>query len=160
MVYKGSTNWLPGRDNNLNIFMLLSCTDPQCNKANLFFIDFEYEVITNNNPTRAYFWPAVNKRPTLLWPRYFLTRPKEILLTWSEKSWKIWHFRGNFPNPNQRWLTQTDPSNKKLTQPRLKTRTHHYPITNNHKFEEDSINNTNAIEKTFKMNLLAQRDSL
>jgi len=28
-------------------------------------------------------------------------------------------FRGNFPNPypNQRWLTQPDPSNKNLTRP-------------------------------------------
>jgi len=30
------------------------------------------------DPTRAYFWPAVNKRPTQLWPWYFLTRPDEI----------------------------------------------------------------------------------
>jgi len=30
------------------------------------------------DPTRAYFWPAVNKRPTRLWPGYFLTRPEEI----------------------------------------------------------------------------------
>jgi len=28
------------------------------------------------DPTWAYFWPAVNKRPTHLWPGNFLTRPK------------------------------------------------------------------------------------
>jgi len=28
------------------------------------------------DPTRAYFWPAVNKRPTCLWPGYFPTRPE------------------------------------------------------------------------------------
>jgi len=32
-----------------------------------------------SDPIRAYFWPAVNKRPTSLWPSYFLTQPKEIL---------------------------------------------------------------------------------
>jgi len=31
--------------------------------------------------TWAYFWPAVNKRPTCLWHGYFLTQPKEIFLT-------------------------------------------------------------------------------
>jgi len=30
------------------------------------------------NPTWAYCWPAVNKRPTWLWPAHFLTRPDEI----------------------------------------------------------------------------------
>jgi len=39
--------------------------------------------------TQAYFWPAVNKRPTRLWPGYFLTF---------------------FPNPNQRWLTWPNPT--------------------------------------------------
>jgi len=30
------------------------------------------------DPTRAYFWPTVNKRPTRLWPGYFPTRPEAI----------------------------------------------------------------------------------
>jgi len=30
------------------------------------------------NPTRTYFWPAVIKRLTWLWPGYFLTRPDDI----------------------------------------------------------------------------------
>jgi len=30
------------------------------------------------DPTWAYFWPAVNKRPTRLWPGYFPTRPEAI----------------------------------------------------------------------------------
>jgi len=53
-------------------------------------------------------FPAVNKRPTRLWPRYFLIRPYEIFLTQSAKNWKIWLFKVNFPmhKPKQRWLTQ------------------------------------------------------
>jgi len=58
------------------------------------------------DPTRAYFWPAVNKRATCLWPRYFLIRPKDIFFTLREKLEKLDIFRGNFPNPNHRWLTQ------------------------------------------------------
>jgi len=49
-------------------------------------------------PTRAYFWLAVNKRPTCLWPRYFLTRGENIE--------KFDVFRRNFPNPNHIQLTQ------------------------------------------------------
>jgi len=58
------------------------------------------------DPTWAYFWPAVNKRPTSLWPKYFLTRHKEIFFDRKGKNWKIWCFRGKFPNtnPNQEWL--------------------------------------------------------
>jgi len=26
------------------------------------------------DPTRAYFWPAVNKKPTRLWPECYLTQ--------------------------------------------------------------------------------------
>jgi len=32
------------------------------------------------DPTRTYFWPAVNKRQTPLWPEYFSTRPDDIFL--------------------------------------------------------------------------------
>jgi len=54
------------------------------------------------DPTRAYFWPAVNKRPTWLWPGYFPTRPEAIFFD---------VFRGNFPNsnPNHKWLTRLEP---------------------------------------------------
>jgi len=31
-----------------------------------------------SNPTQAYFWPAVNKRPNRHWTGYFLTQPEEI----------------------------------------------------------------------------------
>jgi len=67
-------------------------------------------------PTRAYFWPVVNKGLIWLWPWYFLTRPFEIFLTPSEKSWKFDIFRRNFPNPNpnHRWLTRPSPSYKKI----------------------------------------------
>jgi len=55
------------------------------------------------DPTRAYFWPAVKKRLTRLWPtpmRFFLIR--------RGKNWKIWDLWGNFPNPNQIWLTRPE----------------------------------------------------
>jgi len=60
------------------------------------------------DPTGAYFWPKVNKRPTRLWPGYFLTRPEEIFLTPREKNWKIWHFYGKFSKfkPKPFWLTR------------------------------------------------------
>jgi len=64
-------------------------------------------------PTRAYFWPAVNKRPTRLWPlsNFFWPEGKKI------ENFDI--FRGNFPNsnPNHKWLTRPNPSHKKLTRP-------------------------------------------
>jgi len=58
--------------------------------------------------TSAYFWPAVNKRLTHLWPRYFLSHPRRFFLTRSEKNEKFGIFKGNFPkpNPNQRKLTR------------------------------------------------------
>jgi len=72
------------------------------------------------DPDRAYFWLAVNKRPTCLWP-------KEIFWSEGEKMEKIGTLRRNFLNadPNQRWLTQPDPSNKKLIQS-------HHPWPNGH----------------------------
>jgi len=39
--------------------------------------------------TWAYFWPAVNKGPNSLWPRYFLTQPVEIFLIRREKIEKL-----------------------------------------------------------------------
>jgi len=65
------------------------------------------------DPARTYFWPAVNKRPTRLWPEYFLTRPDDIFFLPKGLNIEIFDiFRGNFPNPypNQRWLTQPDPT--------------------------------------------------
>jgi len=37
-----------------------------------------YFVEMGPDPTRAYFWPTVNKRPTRLWLEYFLTWPEDI----------------------------------------------------------------------------------
>jgi len=37
------------------------------------------------DPTRAYFWHAVNKRPTRLWPGYYSTRSEEIFFDPKEK---------------------------------------------------------------------------
>jgi len=68
--------------------------------------------------TQAYFWPAVNKRPTRLWPRYFLTQPEEVFF-WSEgKKLKNLTFLGEilqiqtqtingWPSPGQKFLTRT-----------------------------------------------------
>jgi len=45
------------------------------------------------DPTRACFWPAVNKRPGTFWhdpTRFFLAR--------KAKNWKIWDFKGKFYN--------------------------------------------------------------
>jgi len=77
------------------------------------------------DPTQAYFWPAVNKRPTHPQPRYFPTRPEEIFFSPKGNFFEKFDiFRGNFPNsnPNHKWLTQPGPtrpdlSHKKLTQP-------------------------------------------
>jgi len=39
------------------------------------------------DPTELTFGPAVNKRPTCLWPGYFLAWPEEIFLTRATKNW-------------------------------------------------------------------------
>jgi len=48
--------------------------------------------------TQAYFWPAVNKRPTRLWSGFFLTQADEIFFIRRAKNWKIWDFKGKFSN--------------------------------------------------------------
>jgi len=61
-----------------------------------------FELEMGPDPTRAYFWPAVNKRQAHIWPRYFLTRPDVIFLTLKEKYWKIlknFGFWGKFSKP-------------------------------------------------------------
>jgi len=67
------------------------------------------------DPTRAHFWPIVNKKPTWLWPGYFLSQPDEIFIDLKGKKLKNLEFLGGNipnPNPNQRLQTQPDPSNK------------------------------------------------
>jgi len=44
--------------------------------------------------TRAYFWPAVNNRPTCLWLGYFLTQPKEVFFWPVGKKLKNLRFLG------------------------------------------------------------------
>jgi len=73
------------------------------------------------DPTWAYFWPAVNKRPTRLWPGYFLTWPEDIFFDPKWKKFAI--FRGNFPtqtktvnswpNPTQATKNWPDPTQVK-----------------------------------------------
>jgi len=46
------------------------------------------------DPTWAYFWPAVNKRQTHLWPGYFLTQPEEIFFDLKGKKLKNLIFWG------------------------------------------------------------------
>jgi len=87
-----------------------------------------YTLEMGPDPTRAYFWPAANKRLTRLWHGYFLTRPDPKRFFWS-KGKKIENFdifRGNFTNsnPSHKWLTRPDPGQKFLT------RSHHYYTLN------------------------------
>jgi len=70
--------------------------------------------VTGFDATWAYFWLAVNKRPTRFWPAYFLTQPNAIFYQ-KGKIEKFGIFMGNFPNPEV-----ADPSNQKMTQPRVK----------------------------------------
>jgi len=86
------------------------------------------------DPTRTYFWPAVNKRPTQLWPRYFLTQPNEILFDPKGKKLKKLTFLGEVfqihtqttngwsdpTRPEQQKFDLLDPGQKFLTQ------THHW----------------------------------
>jgi len=46
------------------------------------------------DPTRAYFWPAVNMRPTRLWPGHFPTRPEAIFFDPKGKKLKNLMFLG------------------------------------------------------------------
>jgi len=57
------------------------------------------------DPTRAYFGPAVNKRPTCLWPGHFSTQ-RDFFWLERKKIETLSIFRGNFPNPNHKWLTR------------------------------------------------------
>jgi len=68
------------------------------------------------NPTRAYFWPAVNKRPTGFDPGTF--RPEAIFFDPKGKKLKNLTFLGDifkiqtktknvWPDPGQKFLTQT-----------------------------------------------------
>jgi len=56
--------------------------------------------------TQANFWPTVIKRLTRLWPRYFWPESKIFFLIWRQKIEKFNIFRGNFLNPNHKWLTR------------------------------------------------------
>jgi len=88
------------------------------------------------DPTRAYFLPAVNKRPTRLWPGYFPTWPEAIFFDPKGKKLKNLTFLGEIfgiltktinvwpdptrPEPQKIDPTRSDPGQKFLT------RTHHY----------------------------------
>jgi len=82
------------------------------------------------DPTRAYFWLAVNKGPTRLRPGYFLTQPEAIFFDPKQKKLKNTAFLGEIfkiqPQTINGW---PDPCHKKLTRPdqgqKILTRTHH-----------------------------------
>jgi len=83
------------------------------------------------SPTRAYFWPAVNKRLTRLRPGYF---PTQSNFFWPEgkKIEKFDIFRGNFwnSNPNHKWLTRSEPQKIDPTRPDPSQKFWPGPITN------------------------------
>jgi len=63
------------------------------------------------DPTWAYFWPAVYKRPTRLWPGYFLTRPEEIFFDPKRKKLNNLTFLGEiFQIPTQTMNGWPDPT--------------------------------------------------
>jgi len=73
------------------------------------------------DPTQAYFWPAVNKRPTRLWLGYFSTQPKEIFFDPKGEKLKNLMLLGEiFQSQTQTINGWPDPGQKILT------RTHHY----------------------------------
>jgi len=82
------------------------------------------------DPTRAYFRPAVNKRPTRLWPGYFPTRPEAIFFYRKGKKLKILTFLGEI----FQILTQTingwpNPTRVKIFWPGPITTASAYPTT-------------------------------
>jgi len=113
-----STSW-----DNLNPSFTVTLNKKM--KSILLIFVFLFAIENDPDPTQAYFWPAVNKKPTCLWHGYFLTRPEE------KKIGKFDILGGNFPNsnPNHKWLTRPNltPATKNwpyLGQKNL-TRTHH-----------------------------------
>jgi len=70
------------------------------------------------DPTRAYRWSAVNKRPTCLRPGYFLTQPKEIFFDTEGKKLKNLSFLGEiFQIQTQTingWPDPTQPEPQKI----------------------------------------------
>jgi len=81
-------------------------------------------------PDPSLIWLAVNKRPTRLWPGYFLTRPEAIFFDPKGKKLKNLTFLGEifriltqtingWPDPTQATKNWPDPGQKILT------RTHH-----------------------------------
>jgi len=70
-------------------------------------------------PTRAYFWPAVNKKLTRLIPGYFLTRPEDIFFNPKQKKLKnltfleeIFQIQTQTTNgwPDPTWVKNFDPN--------------------------------------------------
>jgi len=75
------------------------------------------------DPTHAYFWPAVNKRLTCLWPGYFSTWPKEIFFDLKEKIEKFYILEEIFQIQTQTingWPNQTRPEPQKIDPTRVK----------------------------------------
>jgi len=104
------------------------------------------------DPTRAYFWPVVNKRTTRHWPGYFLTWPKvkEIEnLTFLGEIFRIQtQAIDGWPNPTRPKLQKIDPTRVKYIWPG--------PITSSNPrswatawFHKRSVWNSGAYKTTF-----------
>jgi len=67
-------------------------------------------IVMGPDPTWAYFWPTVNKRPTRLWTGCFLTWPE------GEKIEKFHVFKGKFYKPKLKpWIADlTRPETQKI----------------------------------------------
>jgi len=63
---------------------------------------YQFFVEMGPDPTRAYFWPAVNKGLTHPWPRYFLIQREKI------EKWGLWG--ETFQIQRWLWLDLTRPS--------------------------------------------------
>jgi len=77
------------------------------------FVCLVFRLEMGPDATRAYFWPSRGQ-------------PEEIFFDPREKIKKFDIFRGNFPNPNHRWLTPPEQQKIDLTPGQnFLTRTHH-----------------------------------
>jgi len=70
--------------------------------------------------TQTFFWPAVNKRPTCLWPRYFLIRPKDNFWRKKKKNEKFEFLGEIFKTQTQTKDGWPDLSSKKIDPTRVK----------------------------------------
>jgi len=99
------------------LYVVKGLQSPYFRRPQLYYVEM------GPDPTRAYFWPVVNKRPTCLWPRYFPTRPKAIFFYPKGKKLKNLTFLGEIfqilTQTINGWSDPTRPEPQKIdpTQP-------------------------------------------